>query len=494
MNRSFKLAAEQGHPGTLTSAGLLFYPQWFPSQFGAIAAVLFVVGLAVAARRAPMLLASCLVPFAVFAALQNKNLRYTLPLLPTASLIAAAALAPLGPRARRVALLLLVGVGAVQVAATAFGVPPLARVRPLGPDLVLASPPSSADWGQRALLARVREDSGGAPVTVSVVPNYVHFSVSNFRYYAVRDGLPFRFTRAWDEYPLNVDYVVLKSGDQGPVFASDKARRVAARFAEDPFLAAAFPKLAERPLPDGTRAELRARRPPPVAEPARVMAARVVSGATRLLERFVADAVDLRVGIEYEDAALRRGAITRATLTARAARVGELDRPRAATLRVRDIRVVLDDLVVNPARVAAEGVVEPLALGRLTIDRLTLAEADLRAFVAGFPALRHVQVSLAGDAAQIRIGAGWPDLAARVTVEPGRDGRPFVLAAAGVRVGGVPVPDAVAGWIVRHWDPTPKLARLPVPVALGAIRVRSGVLEVGGGDGAPRSGLARGGS
>ena len=47
-----------------------------------------------------------------------------------------------------------------------------------------------------AAMRAIASDSGGGPITVSVVPNYDFFSVSNFRYYAGRDGLPFRFVRA----------------------------------------------------------------------------------------------------------------------------------------------------------------------------------------------------------------------------------------------------------------------------------------------------------
>ena len=62
----------------------------------------------------------------------------------------------------------------------------------------------------------LERDRRGVPATVSVVPNDNFFAVSNFRYYAVRDRLDLRFVRAWDDPPLGIDYMILKTGDVGP--------------------------------------------------------------------------------------------------------------------------------------------------------------------------------------------------------------------------------------------------------------------------------------
>jgi hypothetical protein len=44
---------------------------------------------------------------------------------------------------------------------------------------------------------------------------------------------------------------------------------------------------------------------------------------------------------------------------------------------------------------------------------------------------------------------------------------------ADVRVGPLPVPDVLANWVVRHFDPTLTLKRLPVPVTVEPIRIRA---------------------
>jgi len=479
MNRSFKLPAEQGYAPPFTTTGLLTYPRAFITQFGALAVLLFVAGLYRAARRHPFLIVAGLVPFAAFLLIPNKNLRYTLPLLPAASLIAAEAVATLGARAGGALAAAVLVVGGLQVAATTFGAGPLAGWAPLGVTLAPAHPPSTSAWPQRVMLARILEDSGGQSATVSVVPNHAEFSVSNFRYYAARDRLPLRFSRPWRDYPLNVDYVVLKTGEQGPAFASEKARRVTAEFAADPLLAAAFPEIGRYPLPDGSVATLRVRRPAPVTNLTPVdLAHRMRAGAAVLLAEFVTDARDLRIDFDYDAAALARGKIRRVTVTAASAGVGELRRPDAAILRLGDVRVVLEGLSVNPARAAVEGRLEPLGLERFRIERLTLTEADLKAFLTDNRKTRRMRVAFLGGDAQVHVGQPGPDVDARLSLGPGHNGRPVVLDVHAVHIGGMPVPDALTGWIVRAYDPTLQWAALPVAVDLAPIRIRPGLLEV----------------
>src|SRR5207247_30550 len=148
-SRSFRQAAESGHPEPLTAAALMLYPRWFPMQLGLVAALLFVLGLGVAARRRHwLLLASVLPAFALFELLQNKNLRYTLPLLPVAAVLAGLGFGALPARLRDGGRVLLIVAGVVQVSATVFGVPPLSGPL-LDVHLVADPPPARADWAHR---------------------------------------------------------------------------------------------------------------------------------------------------------------------------------------------------------------------------------------------------------------------------------------------------------------------------------------------------------
>src|SRR5262249_50288002 len=144
--------------------------------------------------------------------------------------------------------------------------------------------------------------------------------------------------------------------------------------AVDEALARAFPVLAEFPLPDGSVASLRVRR---LAAETGVTAdalARSLAEGVRARLASVAREVDgLDVRLDYDDGLLR-GQVKRLRITASAARVGEWRPGRTTSLRVRDLRVAIDDALVNPASARA-GRFDPLDARRLVVERATV-DAD----------------------------------------------------------------------------------------------------------------------
>ena len=419
--RSFKQAAESGHAAPWTAEGLLFYPKWFVPQFGLLAVVFMVIGFVVAVRRRQWLLpVSLVVPFLVFEAIQNKNLRYTLPLLPVA-----AALGGIGfDTARgplRAMAAVAVGLAAIaQVSGTAFGVPRGLTIPIVGVPLIGENPPMRAEWPHRKILTLIARDARGAPATVSVVPNYAFFSVSNFRYYALRDGLPLRWARAWDEEPIGVDYMIIKDGDLGPEWTAGKPRRIAERLARDRNLARVFPVIAEFPLPDGSTATVRARRVgigPAVA--LSTFGRRLEQAIRRRLSPVARDIDGLEIRNVTTEERARDGRVDRVELEARAATVGEFSRPRPALLRVHDLRLVVEDALVNPFSLDEENRLDPLDAGRIRFERATILSADLTAFLRDLKGFSKASVELGAASRPSRSRSSAPTFVRACGFSPG---------------------------------------------------------------------------
>jgi hypothetical protein len=484
LNRSFKQAAEQQNPEPLTSAALSYYPRTLPTQLGLLGGALLLWGLwALRKHRAArsVLWLATLAPFVLFSLIQNKNLRYTLPILPAAALVAAVGLRSLPERARRWTGVAALALGALQVSMALFQVPAPPILPGMVMPLALGRAPSRADWQHDRILADLGRASGGQPVTVAVIPNDNFFSVSNFRYETVRRGLPYRMTRAWSDAPLGVDFVILKSRDQGPSYASARPERLTRAFAGgDPYWMSAFPVIAEYPLPDGSTATLRARRIPPLASTPAAVAARLSRDPEHLLAENLREASSLRLALDYAGPDILRGRVKRAVLTADSVLVGEFNRPRRAPLRVRDVRLDIDGLLFNPQRLAGEDKLEILDIDQLRISRLTVTEQDLDLFIRGQPVGRGMTITLGDGAGEMLVTGFGPALRARIRFGPADQDRPFTLVVENVSIGGVRVPGFLVDWIIRHFDPTPGLRRLPVPVTLAPVRIRPGRIEVGG--------------
>lgn len=477
--RAFAQAAEAGHPDPFTLIGLTFYVRWLGYQLGLLTAALALAGLVVAAiRRQWFLLVAGLAPFAVLEVIRNKNLRYSLPVLGALAVLAALSLDALPARVRRVAAVVLLVVGVVQVSTITTGVPPNTVLPWLKTAWLPTAAASRADWKHHEILALLERDRRGAPATVSVVPNFAVFSVSNFRYYALRDGYDIQFVRAWDDPPLGIDYMILKTGDVGPSWTAGKSRRVSDRLAADPSLARVFPVIGEFPLPDGSVASVRARRIPPLTDvTSEAIAAAVEGGLRRRLGEVARDVEGLDIRLTYDEGILE-GRVARADIRAAAATLGEFARPGTASLRVHDLRVVLDGLLVNPWSAREGGRFDPLDLGKLRLDSATVKIADLQTYVAGLKRFRRSTVTADGDALSVAVRQAGPDVTARVRLTSAAD-RPFALQAERVRVGGVPVPSVLVNWVIRNFDPTPKIAsRVPFPVQIGRVSVRDEALRI----------------
>jgi hypothetical protein len=483
-NRSFKFAAQEAQADYLSSESLLYYPRVLPSQLGPLATLLFLWGIwaarALRDSRAFLWLAG-VIPFALFSLIQNRNLRYTLPILPAAALLAAVGARSLRPEWRRAAAWTCILVGLVQVSMAAFALPTPPRIPGLPLPLVIYQPPSGADWQHNAVIADLLRASAGRPATVAVVPNYNFFSVSNFRYDAARLGLPFTMMRPWSGPPFNIDFVVLKTGSQGPSWSAEKPLRLTRAIeGSDPYLAEIFPLVGTYPLPDGSMASVRQRRIPPLAgiAPGRV-AARLTEAPAALLRANVRDPVGLRVMLDYDPEGILRGAVDRVRLSADAAVVGELDRRNRVPLMLRDIRLAVAGLLFNPRRLVETGELEILDVSAISLERATLTQSDLNDFLRGQRGGAGVGVKLGDGTAEVTVRSLGPTIVAKVRLLSEAEGRPLALGLSGARIGIVPLPDFLTEWIMRHFDPTIGLKRLPVPVTVAPVRILPGRIEIG---------------
>jgi hypothetical protein len=190
------------------------------------------------------------------------------------------------------------------------------------------------------------------------------------------------------------------------------------------------------------------------------------------------DPVGLRVQLDYRPQELVRGEVDRVTIEADSAVVGELKRKDRAPLRVRESRLEVEGLVFNPRRLLETGRLEVLDVTALRIKHLVVTEDDLREFLRGQPP-GGVAVRLTDGAADVQVSGLGFRISARVGLHASATGSPFALTTERVKLGALSVPDSLTNWIVRQFDPSPALRRLPITVVLSPIAIRPGRIEIG---------------
>jgi hypothetical protein len=468
----------------------LYYVRALVYQLGGLFAALFALGLLAAWRRRSLrglgvLVVWVLVPMVVLTLLRNRDYRHTMPILPAVALLSTAWIAGLGSRRER---LVLGGLALIVLAHMAFlgwgwPAPEWARGRTNRQLLFRSEPPMAVHWPTAELLDLLVRDRPGEHLRLSVVPDDPYFSRSTFRYYARLKELPVHVAKAWSgDAPLFVDYVLVKTGDQGPAHTTRQARAVMARLeAGDPTLVPLLRPMAELPLPDATRATLYrvGARPAPGLSDEAVMA-RLQATPPLGLDWAIADSRGLRVEVEpVSPADTARGRFRRLVIMADAARLGDFRR-RPQALRVRDVEVVLENVQLNPYALAARGEVELLDVTRIAIRRATILQEDLEQALAG--AARWVTApSVTIRPGRLEVAGGVLAVRLRIALAPdrgpGADGR-LGFRLAGLRLGPVPLPAGLLNRVLGSLDPLARLENQPVVIEVPRVTLEEGLLRL----------------
>ena len=88
-------------------------------------------------------------------------------------------------------------------------------------------------------------------------------------------------------------------------------------------------------------------------------------------------------------------------------------------------------------------------------------------------------MSLVAGFAEVTVGLPGPDVSARVRLSAVHD-RPFAIEAEQIHIGVVPVPEFLANWVIRNFDPAPGIAaRMPFPVEIGSVTLTPEGIEIG---------------
>jgi hypothetical protein len=456
------------------------YATGLVQQLGVLATVLIALGLVLALLRGRgFAIVSFVVPLVLVALGRAEGARQTLPLLSAAAVLGGMAIGAL-PGPARLAGLAIVGLaGLAQVSGVAWAVPPAFALPVLDVPWVMESAPSRADWRHRDVLRAIVADSGGRPVTVSVLPDHASFSSANFRFYARRDRLPLEIGPAWPADPVGVDYVITKSGDPGSGRSAGAGQRAAGQLARDAALARVYPVIAELPLPDGSTVAVRVRRiPDGVAMSPERLAGALETGIRRQLSAVARDVDNLAVRIEH-DGDIVRGRVKRIELSADSALLADHRRTDAARLRVRRLGLVAEEVLVNPFSLEANGRAEMLDVGRLRVGHAEIGGDDAQAFLAQLPPFRRTRVRLTKGAMYVTARQPGADLQALLRVLSAPGGR-VALQVERAAIGWIPLPSALANWIVRDYDPTERMtSRLSFPVEIGPVSVTEQAVRVG---------------
>ena len=368
----------------------LYYFRAAETQMGLGLFLLFLVaGVFFLTRRKffnPTLLAWIVVPYVIFSLIDNKDERYTLPLLPAVAVISARAIFLVEKSAvRNLWLALAVATGLLTWGLSGFShhawarwpLPVLGEVRPID-----SWPPAREQWPIERILDDMVEASGagtGRPIVVRTLANHPSFHRGAFWETVQARHMPVELKIVKRNLGELTDFFVTREG--GKSFAGSGAREKINRLKTDPALTNTFPLFREYLLPDGSRGVVYGFKVRPAA---RLAGAEDLPQVAEHLKR--AFAAYPRYGISQgknlrltvlptgNPGDLHLGRYRSITISADAAVIDKIV--------FRDLQLVLEDVQINLYELFLHDRLVFFKIGRL-VPRFTLRFEDVEKRVAG---------------------------------------------------------------------------------------------------------------
>jgi hypothetical protein len=447
----------EGDPSFRTPAGMLFYVRALWKQFGPAALAVTVIGWALLPfdrdrprRWIGFLLAWVASGYLMMTIVNNKDERYTLPMLPALLLLSAAGWRRWLEKPAGRTVFLTLAAGACAWTTLHFDQP----VREEWPHLAMGR-----------LIEAERDRRRPFPL-VSLLSNHVSFFPRNLRFVLRSHGQQIGAASPGDPTRDFTEFLITKSGDLGP--DSDDLRKEWDKVKQSGrAYKLLYPQIKTFPLPDGSVATIYKR------DPSHRFA---ISGLSpQALEERIAKVAaarikgPLKVQVDSSSADLTRGRITKATIS-------------GGPWMVRDLPLARGEIVAEKVWLNLYHVWDHNGLGLMAFERLTPkatikaddVEALLKRKAKG---VRDPQVRFEKGKVLLKLSLHGIPLAARARVDI-EQGRALYLVTEHLSIGPVPLPGFLFGKIHRYAVPLEPIHSFPGTLNIKTVRIEDGVIQI----------------
>jgi hypothetical protein len=425
-----------------------YYIHGLRDQMGTAPLVLTVIGWLMALvrrdeRRGWGFLAAWILPgYVIFSFVHNKDLRYTLPMMPALALIAVFGWCPARGGEKRRPIWLAAALAFFAWSSQAYDAP----VR--------------QDWrleeiGQRIWL---RRDPTLPHTLVSVLSNHMNLFGRNLRWTMRALGLPVATSSVGNPLADFTEFVVMKSGDLGPSAADlikERERLEAAGRAFHDF----YPEVGAFPLPDGSQARLHQRDKDHRFKIPGLSKATFERRMREALKALIEGPIELQ--LDTTEAELRRGRLARVRLSGGPWTIRRIP-VRHATIELTGVRLNLYRLwdAGQVGLVALESIRPEVEIAAEDVAALLsrrvrgLSEVEVH-FVRGRVSVRaRWQKHPVSAEASLALRASPPRLEARLEK---------------ARFSGIPLPLFLLGKVRRQSVPLDPIPSFPCRLEIGAV-------------------------
>ncbi|MCP4230223.1 MAG: phospholipid carrier-dependent glycosyltransferase [bacterium] len=450
-------AIAQGDPPVFTMDSFTYYLDGSIYDMGI---VLFLVGVAalvyfLVRRRSGWvtILAWIVGSYLIMTLVRNKDYRFIAPMLPAFAVAFGMAFAAIKNKPFRMIAGIIGVIYAVFIFfVSSFGIPGFPNEYDFKPfrgtrlKVYTYEGPRREDWHISDILTDISkaEEDNTRPPNVCVVPNTAGFAQVTFGYYAIRDDVRAIIFAAGKDFPNFCDYVVFKTGDQGPGDESWNAfNRIKKR--EDWF-EGAYTEVNKYRLPDGSVATLFKLnvQPNPEFSPT---AKETIEYAESVYPALFSDIENAVIAYRAKD--INRGWFEYIKVNADYCEMGGAFTYFNDRLPTENVEILLREVVLNPW--APEGELQVLRLRALSL-RYTVSEAALADTLAeNVTAINNAEVQPQDDG--LAVDARYGNIPVSTVFIISDDGCTVNAQVKKVKIGGIPLLYPFPSYISSQIEP-----------------------------------------
>ncbi|MBI3599661.1 MAG: glycosyltransferase family 39 protein, partial [Nitrospinae bacterium] len=293
--------------------------------------------------------------YAIITAIANKDtLRFSMPYLPAVAIFSTFWIKDIKSRLLKIGVIASLTILIFfQFFSSTYGLKifPMERIslQPFNIILLNTNPPVREDWKIEEIEKAILSENKfyNTKNMVRIIPDHPRFTRATFEYYQYMNGYKNMGFGRYHNFPNFTDYIVIKTGDQGPAFS--KEAYILTKHIEDapPQFSNIFRKFREFKLPDGAASLYKRDIVPLTGVNAQDVTYMIKERLERMLLQFVKEHEGLEIQIiPYSDEESLRGRFKEITVFARKAMMGDY-KHKDIGLMAEDIKFTFHDITVN---------------------------------------------------------------------------------------------------------------------------------------------------
>ncbi|MCX8093589.1 MAG: hypothetical protein N3E50_05430, partial [Candidatus Goldbacteria bacterium] len=465
---SFKRGAIEGLPKILSKESIFYYINILPAKITLLFYILFIISFIIIIfdKHNNKFIFFILIPLLFFTFLGNKKDRYIMPILPFIAVSISYLIFILkNIKYKQMLSSLVIIFSLTNYIYSTYNLPIKWKY---------SHRPSTKNWHVRDFLDKIYNNKN---VTLSIVPDHPYINNHLYSFYANNFYKNIKIIGIFN-FPMFVDYFLIKTGDLGPVFSGLEKRQKILNEILNPSseLSLLYEKIYEVDLPDNSKGILYKRKSEIYINYDSFLS-NLNLNINQLLNLYLKNAKEFKFHIISNK---HSNSIDKIIVKFKSGLVGDF-KHKPVGLTVKNVEIEIDNITFNPYSLN-KNKIELLNLNKITIKSLEINSEDLQNFIKFY--LKNIDdFKIYFKDGQICIDGLYKKIPIFISFilfnpKPGSDESDVFFKFKKVKIGFFSIPSFFINFLLKNYNPLLVKSNKFIKVNFGEIKIEEGKIII----------------